>query len=217
MNKKFLAYAAFFLVLTIVFLIFVFKGTDIMHKSTLPQRAIVQPFAFVTQDGQSLTNADLAGKVYVAEYFFTTCKGICPKMNNNMRTIYEAFKNEPNFLIVSHTCNPETDSVAQIKHYADSLKVDTKKWIFVTGRKDSLYNMARYSYGIDDPKNAVANIKDDFLHTQFFALVDKTGKVRGGVYDGLKKEELEKLKQDISALLKENPTRFANGIFSNTP
>ncbi|MFX8477682.1 hypothetical protein ABTL82_19650, partial [Acinetobacter baumannii] len=72
MNKKFLAYAAFFLVLTIVFLIFVFKGTDIMHKSTLPQRAIVQPFAFVTQDGQSLTNADLAGKVYVAEYFFTT-------------------------------------------------------------------------------------------------------------------------------------------------
>ncbi|MBN8836845.1 MAG: SCO family protein [Sphingobacteriia bacterium] len=217
MNKKLLGYIVFFVLLTFVFMFFVFRGTDVLHKSNLPLRSSVQPFVFINQDGQSFTNTDVAGKVYVAEYFFTTCKGICPKMNNNMKGIYEAFKNEPDFLIVSHSCNPETDSVPQIKHYADSLNVNTKKWIFVTGRKDSLYKMARYSYGIDDPKNAVADIKDDFLHTQFFALVDKNGKVRGGVYDGLKKEDLEKLKKDIAALLKENPARFANGIFTNTP
>ncbi len=199
-------------------MIVVFNGTDMWNRSTLPQRGTVQAFSFYNQNGEKFMNQDVWGKVYVAEYFFTTCKGICPKMNNNMKTIYETFKNEPDFLIVSHTCNPETDSVPQIKHYADSLQVDTKKWIFVTGRKDSLYTLARNSYGIDDPKNAVTNIKDDFLHTQFFALVDKNGHIRGGVYDGLKKDELEKLKKDIRSLLKEKSnTRFANGVFTNTP
>ncbi|MBS1628217.1 MAG: SCO family protein [Bacteroidetes bacterium] len=202
-KKKILYYLLFFIVLTIVFQVFIFKGTDFFNKSSLPKRSRIESFSFLNQDGNVFTNTNMQGKVCVVNYFFTTCKGICPKMNNNMKLIYEAFKNEPNFLIVSSTCNPGTDSVSVIKHYADSLKVDTKKWVFLTGRKDSLYNIARNSYGIDDPKRALANIDDDFMHTQFFALVDKNGNVRGGVYDGLKNNEIEKLKKDIAGLLKE--------------
>jgi protein SCO1/2 len=106
-----------------------------------------------------------------------------------------------------------------MKVYSDSLKVDTKKWIFLTGRKDSLYSQARSSYLLDDPKNNVEKIEDQFIHTQFFALIDKDGKVRGQVYDGLKADELEKLKVDISKLLKEKAGsgNFVNSIFGNNP
>ena len=124
-------------------------------------------------------------------------------MNNNLKEVYEQFKNRPDFMILSHTCDPDNDSVPKMKRYADSMQVNTQKWEFLTGRKDSLYKMARYSYGIDDPKNSVNDIKDDFIHTQFVALVDKNGVVRGQVYDTLKKEEIEKLKHDIEQLLNE--------------
>ena len=113
------------------------------------------------------------------------------------------YKDEPDFQIFSHTCNPETDSVPVLKRYADSLKVDTKKWIFLTGRKDSLYQMARGSYLLDDPKNNVEKIEDQFIHTQFFALVDRNGKIRGKIYDGLKALEVQQLKTDIGRLLKD--------------
>lgn len=216
MSKKLLGYLGFFVVLIISFYFFAFKGTDILTKSTLDKRGFVQPFSFPNQDGVMFTNADMLGKVCVVNYFFTSCKGICPKMNNNMKKVYEAFKNNPEFLIVSHSCDPDNDSVPKMKHYSDSLKVDNKKWVFLTGRKDSLYKMARFSYGIDDPKNVVANIKDDFIHTQFFALIDKNGMVLGGVYDGLKDNEIEKLKTDVKKLLNEKVTKgnFANGIFN---
>jgi len=219
MNKKLIGYTIFFVVLVAVFMFFVSKETDMFSRSSLAKRSVVQPFSFPDQDGVAFTNADMLGKVCVVNYFFTSCKGICPRMNNNLKKVYEAFKKEPDFLIVSHSCDPETDSVPRMKHYADSLKVDTKKWAFLTGRKDSLYNMARISYGIDDPKNAVTDSKDDFIHTQFFALVDKNGKVRGPVYDGLKEDELNKLKHDIKDLLKEKATNqhFVNGVFNNNP
>jgi protein SCO1/2 len=123
-------------------------------------------------------------------------------MNNNLKKIYERFKNEKDFLILSHTCNPETDSVAQLKHYSDSLGVSNDKWIFLTGRKDSLYYQARLSYQIDDPKNNLRNIDDDFLHTQFWALVNKKGEVKK-IYDGLKESEVNQLISDIDEMLKE--------------
>jgi protein SCO1/2 len=134
-----------------------------------------------------------------------------------MYKIYEAFKDEPDFMIISHTCDPERDSAPRLKHYADSLKVNIHKWVFLTGRKDSLYQQARVSYLLDDPKNNVVDINDQFLHTQFFALVDKNGDVRGQVYDGLKEEDLTRLKEDIKTLLKEkaNNTTFSNNIFGN--
>ena len=140
-------------------------------------------------------------------------------MNSNMKMIAETFKDEPDFLIISHTCDPDRDTVARMKVYSDSIKADTKKWIFLTGRKDSLYSQARSSYLLDDPKNNVEKIEDQFIHTQFFALVDKDGKVRGQVYDGLKADELEKLKVDIRKLLKEKAgtSNFVNSIFGNNP
>lgn len=164
--------------------------------------SFVRPFAFTSQDGQTITEKDVAGKVYVAGFFFTTCKSICPTMNNYLKTVYEEFKNEKDFLILSHTCDPETDSVAQLKHYSDSMKVDTQKWIFVTGRKDSLYNMARVSYTIDDPANNLKRIEDQFLHTQFWALVDKDGDVRK-IYDGLKEAEVKELIRDVRKYLRD--------------
>ena len=106
----------------------------------------VGDFSFTDQEGSTFTQAEVKDKVFVVEYFFTTCKGICPRMHESMRTIYEANKSNPEFLIVAHTCNPETDSVGRLKKYADSLQIDTKKWVLLTGRKDSLYQMARNSY-----------------------------------------------------------------------
>lgn len=217
-RKKLIGYSIFFIVLAGLFLLFTFWGTD-NWKAKSPVISTVKPFTFTNQDGKPFTEKDIAGKVCVVNYFFTTCKGICPRMNNNMHKIYDEFKNEPDFMIVSHTCDPERDSAPVLKHYADSLKVDEHKWVFLTGRKDSLYQQARISYLLDDPKNSVVNINDQFLHTQFFALVDKNGNVRAQVYDGLKEEELAKLKDDIRSLLKEkaNGTTFSNNIFGNTP
>ena len=202
MSKKLIGYALFFGVLVLGFYFFLFKGTD-AWKTKLPVISYVKPFHFTTQDGLVYTDKDMLGKVCVVEYFFTTCKGICPKMNANMRTVYEAYKNEPDFLIVAHTCDPERDSSARLKVYADSMKIDTHKWVLLTGRKDSLYQMARSTYLLDDPKNNVEKIEDQFLHTQFFALVDRDGQVRGQVYDGLKQVELDRLKKDIRTLLSE--------------
>ncbi len=215
MKKKLIGYSIFFVILFAGFLLLVFWGTD-NWKAKSPSISFVKPFSFTAQNGNLFTEKDMAGKVCVVNYFFTTCKGICPRMNNNMRTIYDAFKDEPDFMIVSHTCDPERDSASVLKHYADSLKADPKKWVFLTGRKDSLYNQARVSYLLDDPKNNVVDINDQFLHTQFFALVDKNGDVRGGIYDGLKQEDLDKLKADIKTLLQEKvgkssfSTTFAN-------
>jgi protein SCO1/2 len=133
-----------------------------------------------------------------------------------MKEVYEKYRDQPNFLILSHTCNPETDSVGRLKAYGDSMKVDARKWYFLTGSKQSLYNAARMSYLLDDPKNNVKSIDDQFLHTQYFALVDKNGKVRKKIYDGLKKKELEELEDDIAVLLKEpaSDVRFVNNLFT---
>jgi protein SCO1 len=182
--------------------------------------------------------------VYVAEYFFTTCKGICPKMNANMRRVFDMYKDEPNFLILSHTCMPETDSVPLLKAYEakmingklgknedGSFKIENDStakpltpkplnpnWNFVTGDKALLYKMARQSYMIDNNKpDSNQTMADQFIHTQFFALVDNQRRVRG-IYDGLNEEEMQKLFKDIKGLLKEKivPKRFMNG-FSNNP
>jgi protein SCO1 len=216
MNKRFLGYAAFFVVLVLVFFYFVFAGTD-NWKPKLATISYVKPFSFTTQEGKQFTDQDHLGKVSVVEYFFTTCKGICPRMNVNMRKIYEEFKGEANFQIIGITSMPETDTVGRLKFYSDSVGIDPKKWILLTGRKDSLYETARVSYMLDDPKNSLESIQDQFIHTQFFALVDKNGKVRGQIYDGLKNEEIEWLKRDIRKLLKEKqggvnaPNLFGTG------
>lgn len=195
-------YVGFFLLLVVGFYFAMTKLLPGFGKVELPVISYVQPFSFTNQEGQRVTEKDMEGKVAVVEYFFTTCKGICPKMNANMQQVYKQFRNEPDFRILSHTSDPGTDSVPRMKRYADSLGADAKLWWFLTGRKDSLYAAARNSYLLDDPKNNTGNVEEEFIHTQFFALVDRQGKVRK-IYDGLKNEELEELKSDISRLLKE--------------
>ena len=202
MSKKQIFYLAFFGILVVGFFIVLLVLIPGFAKPRFPPIGSVQSFAFTNQDGTRITDRDIQGKVVAVEYFFTTCTGICPRLNNNMRKLYNEFKNDDGFLILSHTCDPETDSVARLKKYADSMQVNTQRWQFLTGRKDSLYYMARESYKIDDPANNPQNIEDDFLHTQFIALVDREGKVTK-IYDGLKQSELSEMSKEIKRLLKD--------------
>jgi protein SCO1/2 len=217
MSRKAKFYIVFFTVLVLGFF-FVLKAVIPRYgEKSFQVLNQVKPFTFTNQDGKLISEKNVEGKVYVAEYFFTTCTGICPILNGNMKNIYNRYKDEPDFLILSHTCDPETDSVGRLKQYSDSLQVDHNKWLFLTGSKENLYNAARVSYLLDDPKNNLQNINDQFLHTQFFALVDRNGKVRKKIYDGLKKNELKELENDIAALLREpaTQTRFSNNLFNN--
>ena len=202
MSRKQIFYLAFFGVLVVGFFIVLLVVIPGFAKPRFPPIGSVQSFAFTNQDGTTITDKDIQGKVVAVEYFFTTCTGICPRLNNNMKKLYNEFKNDEGFLILSHTSDPATDSVARLKKYADSMQVNTQRWQFLTGRKDSLYYMARESYKIDDPANNPQNIEDDFLHTQFIALVDREGKVTK-IYDGLKQSELSEMSKEIKRLLKD--------------
>ncbi|HEY4335106.1 MAG TPA: SCO family protein [Puia sp.] len=217
-KKKVLFLLAFFVLLFVGFYFTLGRIIPGFGEPVLPVLSNVPSFSFSDQEGRQVTGRDLAGKVYVAEYFFTTCRGICPKLNTNMKEIARDFSGEVDFHLLSYTVDPETDSVARMKVYADSLGADPKRWSFLTGRKDSLYHLARTGYMLDDPKNNATNIDEQFLHTQFIALVDKGGRVRK-IYDGLKKDELADLEKDIRILLKEKADvpRFANGLFNNNP
>jgi protein SCO1/2 len=201
-SRKLLFYGTFFTILVIGFFLTLSAVIPGFSKVTIPPIGQVAPFTFTNQDGNTVTQKDITGKVVAVEYFFTTCKGICPKLNKNLHSVYEEYKNEPDFMILSHTSDPGTDSAARLKRYADSMGVNTQKWVFLTGRKDSLYKMARHSYKIDDPSNNVSNIEDDFLHTQFIALVNRQGNVVK-IYDGLKPSEMKELNREIRKRLKE--------------
>ena len=217
MRKKITRYLIFFIGLLGVFYLAIFWGTD-QWKKKLPVINNVKPFSFVNQLGDTIMNNRVAGKVQVVEFFFTTCKGICPKMNNALTGISQKFIDEEDFMILSHTVDPDTDSVGRLKYFADSLKLDSKKWMLLTGSKATLYEAARKSYLLDDQNDESAAIADQFIHTQLFALVDRSGRVRG-IYDGLEKKELAKLEKDIRLILNEgyDGPRFVNGIFQNNP
>ena len=227
MRNKWILYLVFFVLLFGLYYVVVFTQTDISQSNLPVISNNIRSFSFTDQDGRTVTEKQVADKVYVAEYFFTTCRGICPRMNANMRRVYDAFRNEPDFMILSHTCMPETDSVPLMKKYAVKMMTGklvtqadgttrieedssaaaqpppTGNWLFLTGDKAQLYNMARHGYVVDNNKvNAQSNIEDEFIHTQFFALVDKQTRVRG-IYDGLVEADIQKLLKDIRALLKE--------------
>jgi len=215
-GNKWLYYSGGFLLMLAGFYYFLFKGTD-NWKTKLPVISNVKPFSFVNQDGDTVTQQQTAGKVYIANYFFVTCTGICPVMNSNVHTVYDALQQYPDLLILSHTCQPEVDTVPLLKHYSDSIGIDIKRWQFLTGNKLELYTMARDSYKIDDPQNNVGSIEDQFLHSQFLALVDKRGQVRG-VYDGLKTKEVNQLIEDYKQVVNEAGSgNFVNNIFGNAP
>lgn len=200
MSKKTVFYLVFFSVLVLVFYAAVSWVIPGFNKKHFPPISRVEPFRFTTQDGQPFTNENMQGKVAVVNFFFTTCTSVCPKMNNNLKPVYQDYQSNPDVLFLSFTSDPQRDSAVRLKRYADSLGVNTAKWVFLTGRKDSLYNAARYSFKIDDPSNFVSGEEVDFLHTQFVALVNKKGEVVK-IYDGIKPSELQNMDADIQKLL----------------
>lgn len=160
----------------------------------------VPPFAFISQDSTVFNSEQLNNKIYVAEFFFTTCKSICPMMNTNLERVYKEYKNDPDFMILSHTVDPEIDGPSQLARYAQAHGVNDKAWIFVTGSKKKLYEIARKGYILNAEEGDGGD--EDFIHTQNFALVDKDKHIRG-FYDGTDSLEITRMIQDINLLKKE--------------
>lgn len=160
----------------------------------------IASFTLINQYNEIVTNKDVAGKIYVVDYFFVTCRSICPIMAKQMKRVYDEYKDNPEILILSHTVNPEEDSVPVLKQYAVEHGVYDKKWLFLTGNKKHLYELARKSYllSVDEGDGG----PDDFIHTQNFALMDKHGHIRG-YYDGTDSLEISRLITDIKVLLQE--------------
>jgi protein SCO1/2 len=200
MSKKARILSLFFIVLTALFiLVLSFLDSDILKKR-YKTISTVEPFTFTNQYGKSFTEKDIVDKVAVVEFFFTTCKTICPKMNTTMKGIYELYKAEPDFLILSHTSDPKNDSVTQLKKFADSIGAGAN-WIFLTGSKKDLYYAARKSYALDDGNAIVKDPETDFIHTQLFGLVNRKGQLKKKIYDSDSNAEMQELKKDIRKAL----------------
>ena len=161
----------------------------------------IADFAFTNQNGKTITQKDYDGKVYVADFFFTTCQSICPKMTNNMVWLQEQIKNNPKVMLLSHSVTPEIDSVSVLKAYAKEKGVIDSKWNLVTGDKKDIYYIARKSYLA--VKTGKPEELYDMVHTENFVLVDQKRRVRG-FYDGTNREDMEKLLEDILFLCDSN-------------
>ena len=160
---------------------------------------VISDFSLTNQNGKKITQEDYNDKIYVADFFFTTCQTICPIMTDNMVKIQEKLKNDNEILLLSHTVTPEIDSVTQLKKYALEKGVNDSKWNLVTGDKKEIYNLARKSYLV---AKDVPYSDNDLVHTENFVLVDKKKRIRG-FYDGTDSESIEKLLEDIKILKKE--------------
>ena len=157
----------------------------------------IADFSLLNQNGDTITQENYRDKIYVADFFFTTCPTICPIMTANLVEVQAAIANDPEVLLLSHSVTPEIDSVAQLKKYAIEKGVNDAKWNLVTGDKKQIYELARKSY------LAVQEDGDggpfDMIHTENFILVDKQRRIRG-FYDGTKEEEMDRLLSDIEIL-----------------
>ena len=156
----------------------------------------ISDFSLTNQNGETVTEENYHNKIYVADFFFTTCPSICPIMTENMFYIQEKTVNK-DILLVSYSVTPEIDSVAQLKKYAIEKGVDDSKWNLLTGEKKDIYELARKSYLV--AKNNGDGGKYDMIHTENFVLIDKEKRIRG-FYDGTNKEEMDKLLNDIQIL-----------------
>lgn len=161
----------------------------------------IQDFQFLDQDSSEVTNSTVSDQIYVADFFFTSCPTICPVMKKEMLRVYAKFENEDRLVILSHTIDPEYDTVGLLNDYAARLGVASNRWKFLTGKdKDYVYDLAETSYmsiADEDP-----NAPGGFVHSGAFLLVDKGGRVRG-IYDGTVTDQVDILMLDIEKLLKE--------------
>ena len=158
----------------------------------------VSDFNLINQNGDIITQAFYDDKIYVADFFFTTCQSICPVMTKNMKKVQDKLINDKEILLLSHSVTPEIDSVEQLKRYAISHQINDDKWNLVTGDKKQIYNLARKSYlAVED--NPIGEY--DMIHTENFILIDKKNQIRG-FYDGTLELEIARLLDDIEILKK---------------
>lgn len=160
----------------------------------------IPAFSFVNQDNRTITKKDFENKIYVADFFFTSCPSICPVMHRNMLDVYDRFKNNENVKIASHTIDYKYDTPEKLKEYATKLGVDGTQWEFLRGTRDSVYTLAEKSYLV--AVNEDANAPGGYVHQGWFILVDKQGRLRGA-YDGTKEDQVSKMMDDMDILLKE--------------
>ena len=161
----------------------------------------ISDFSLINQNGKTITQEDYKDKIYVADFFFTTCQTICPIMTDNMLEVQNKLKNDSTITLLSHSVTPEIDSVAQLKKYALKKGVDDTKWNLVTGEKKEIYKLARKSYlAVKTDGNGD---EYDMIHTENFILVDKKKRIRG-FYDGTDDLDIEQLLKDIEILKREN-------------
>jgi protein SCO1/2 len=160
----------------------------------------IPDFAFVDQDSAVVTQDTFRDKIYVADFFFTTCPTICPIMKTQMLRVYEVYKDNPEVLLLSHSIDPVHDSVAVLHAFAEKLGVDSDKWHFVTGPKEKIYEIGQESYMVTAMEDK--NEPGGYLHSGAFLLIDKDRRIRG-IYDGTVTEEVDQLIADIPRLLAE--------------
>lgn len=213
-RSRILAFAAIFCVAVAIgyFIIKPSGELPVYHPSQLDQRLVgdgarnekgehhIKDFHLIDQEGDSVSMADVEGKVLLADFFFTTCGSICPKMSTQMMRVQEAFKDDDRVLLLSHSVTPGTDSVPALKAYAAKYGVDHRRWRLMTGDKQQIYDLARTSYfaALDEGDGG----PDDFVHTENFVLVDPQGRIRG-FYDGTKAGEVDQAMKDMRWLLKQ--------------
>ena len=161
----------------------------------------IAPFEFTNQDGEKITNKNFESKIYIADFFFTTCPSICPVLAKNMGAIQELYKDDNDIMLLSHSVMPWVDSVDKIKEYATEKKAIHNKWHLVTGDRDKIYNIARTSYFADEDFKKTKD-ESEFIHTENFVLVDEKGRIRG-VYNGTLSLDVQRLKRHIEILKKE--------------
>ena len=162
----------------------------------------ISPFSLINQEGLVITEKTFQNKIYVVDFFFTVCPGICPKLTANMMELQDAFLHDDNVLLLSHSVTPGRDSVPVLKRYAEDNGILSHKWHLATGSQQAIYELGRKDYFIEEDLGLTKG-EDEFLHTENFVLVDRNRHVRG-IYNGLNKASVNQLIADIETLKKEN-------------
>ena len=193
MNQK-IRFIIYGMVAVILLVTFLFKESSTLDD--LPISGSVPDFEFTDSNGETITREDMEGKVWVADFIFTTCTMACPIMTGNMNLIHKSFKDDNNVRIISISVYPEYDTPEVLKEYASRYNANTDRWHFLTGPEESVKNIIKTGFKIGD-------YEDIIFHSEKFALVDVRGNIRG-YYSGMETEDMSKLKKDIKRLLRES-------------
>jgi len=208
--------AVFLIILGAGFSFYYYSVQDSIRRPALSfygteQGSSMRPFKLYNQDSVLVTEQDVKGKIIVADFFFASCKSICPVMSEQMSRVYEEFKNYNDVILLSHTIDPENDNVKVLKDYSGKFNADARSWMFLTGDKATIYNQAMYTYKIGVEENKGKPLEEQFIHGPDIVLLDKHGRLRAGtdrdgkmvLYNGTDEASVTRLIADIKLLLQE--------------